>query len=72
MYIIYIFDPTLTKVVPREWFSGKIQRCHRWAPSSILGSRISPFVFPETASKQLTPFRCFLFLSNTLEYVASS
>ena len=19
------------------WFSGKIQRCHRWAPSSILG-----------------------------------
>ena len=30
----------------REWFSGKIQRCHRWAPSSILGSRISPFCFP--------------------------
>ena len=23
----------------REWFSGKIQRCHRWAPSSILGWR---------------------------------
>ena len=20
-----------------QWFSGKIQRCHRWAPSSILG-----------------------------------
>ena len=28
--------------IPRDgvshyWFSGKIQRCHRWAPSSILG-----------------------------------
>ena len=22
-----------------QWFSGKIQRCHRWAPSSILGWR---------------------------------
>ena len=25
-----------------QWFSGKIQRCHRWAPSSILGWRIFP------------------------------
>ena len=24
-----------------QWFSGKIQRCHRWAPSSILGWTIS-------------------------------
>ena len=24
-----------------QWFSGKIQRCHRWAPSSILGWRIT-------------------------------
>ena len=22
-----------------QWFSGKIRRCHRWAPSSILGWR---------------------------------
>ena len=22
----------------QEWFSGKIQRCHRWAPGSIPGS----------------------------------
>ena len=25
----------------RKWFSGKIQRCHRWAPGSIPGLRIS-------------------------------
>ena len=24
----------------QEWFSGKIQRCHRWAPGSIPGSCI--------------------------------
>ncbi|ODV65282.1 hypothetical protein HYPBUDRAFT_232335 [Hyphopichia burtonii NRRL Y-1933] len=24
----------------RKWFSGKIQRCHRWAPGSIPGLRI--------------------------------
>ena len=24
-----------------QWFSGKIQRCHRWAPSSILGWTIA-------------------------------
>jgi hypothetical protein len=23
----------------RHWFSGKIQRCHRWAPGSIPGWR---------------------------------
>ena len=23
-----------------QWFSGKIQRCHRWAPGSIPGWRI--------------------------------
>ena len=22
----------------QEWFSGEIQRCHRWAPGSIPGS----------------------------------
>ena len=29
------------QTVPRKWFSGKIQRCHRWAPGSIPGLRIS-------------------------------
>ena len=24
-----------------QWFSGKIQRCHRWAPGSIPGWRSS-------------------------------
>ena len=27
------------KVIKHQWFSGKIQRCQRWAPSSILGWR---------------------------------
>jgi hypothetical protein len=26
-------------VTKRQWFSGKIQRCHRWAPGSIPGWR---------------------------------
>ena len=25
----------------RQWFIGKIQRCHRWAPCSILGWRMN-------------------------------
>ena len=25
--------------IQRKWFSGKIQRCHRWAPGSIPGLR---------------------------------
>ena len=29
-----------TKQNKRKWFSGKIQRCHRWAPGSIPGLRI--------------------------------
>ena len=37
-----------------QWFSGKIQRCHRWAPGSIPGWRMtlwgrpydSTYVFP--------------------------
>ena len=28
----------------RKWFSGKIQRCHRWAPGSIPGLRILFFL----------------------------
>ena len=39
----------------REWFSGKIQRCHRWAPSSILGSRIE-FVDIHIQRIQIFPF----------------
>ena len=27
-------------VIECQWFSGKIQRCHRWAPGSIPGWRI--------------------------------
>ena len=27
----------------RQWFSGKIHRCHRWAPRSIRGWRSSFF-----------------------------
>ena len=38
----------------REWFSGKIQRCHRWAPSSILGSRILPFLVPPNLNRHNT------------------
>ncbi|CUM66513.1 uncharacterized protein PRCAT00004179001 [Priceomyces carsonii] len=29
----------------RKWFSGKIQRCHRWAPGSIPGLRIFFHIF---------------------------
>ena len=29
----------------RKWFSGKIQRCHRWAPGSIPGLRKIVFYF---------------------------
>jgi hypothetical protein len=30
----------------RQWFSGKIHRCHRWAPGSIPGWR--NFVYEDT------------------------
>ena len=29
----------------RQWFSGKIHRCHRWAPRSIRGWRKDSKVF---------------------------
>ena len=28
-------------LIQRQWFSGKIQRCHRWAPCSIHGWRMA-------------------------------
>ncbi|CUM63249.1 uncharacterized protein PRCAT00000820001 [Priceomyces carsonii] len=31
--------PRLGALSERKWFSGKIQRCHRWAPGSIPGLR---------------------------------
>ena len=35
---MYIFEK-----IKCQWFSGKIQRCHRWAPGSIPGWRIIHF-----------------------------
>ena len=32
-------------ITKRQWFSGKIHRCHRWAPRSIRGWRIVFAVF---------------------------
>ena len=43
MYM-YIFEK-----IKCQWFSGKIQRCHRWAPGSIPGWRIIYFAHPTFA-----------------------
>ena len=56
----------------RQWFSGKIQRCHRWAPSSILGWRI--FLFRISAH---TTFRhdcshCFLYKIKLVSHLTAS
>ena len=37
-----------------QWFSGKIQRCHRWAPGSIPGWRkYYCYVAPRTKQRTL-------------------
>ena len=35
-YFLFLYAK-FGKRCKHQWFSGKIQRCHRWAPSSILG-----------------------------------
>ena len=35
----HLTPSSLHKHNKRKWFSGKIQRCHRWAPGSIPGLR---------------------------------
>lgn len=37
---LHFYKTKTAQTGKRQWFSGKIQRCHRWAPSSILGWRI--------------------------------
>ena len=63
-----------------QWFSGKIQRCHRWAPSSILGSRISfvdfatPPALERFSSRKGTSRRgsvAVIFCCNTLSALSS-
>ena len=41
---VFLFVTNMHMKSSRQWFSGKIHRCHRWAPSSILGWRKN-FVF---------------------------
>ena len=36
---VFLFVTNMHMKSSRQWFSGKIHRCHRWAPSSILGWR---------------------------------
>ena len=36
--------------IKRRWFSGKIQRCHRWAPGSIPGRRKNCHLHADTSS----------------------
>ena len=38
-FTVKLFQTVLVRGSKCQWFSGKIQRCHRWAPSSILGWR---------------------------------
>jgi hypothetical protein len=38
MIVIFVEIPGITiGTLQHQWFSGKIRRCHRRAPSSILG-----------------------------------
>ena len=54
------------KTCPCQWFSGKIQRCHRWAPSSILGSRTFSFVSEAwSCLPSCTYFGSFTFSQNS-------
>ena len=56
---------TKTFINRRKWFSGKIQRCHRWAPGSIPGLRnlfgtgngfISPTLLEANSSTYYLPW----------------
>ena len=43
-FVWFMLKRFFRKIIKCQWFSGKIQRCHRWAPSSILGWRSSDTV----------------------------
>ena len=58
----YFINTLLTLLFKCQWFSGKIQRCHRWAPSSILGWRSCfAFLLPNSIiSLQIRLLPCLL------------
>ena len=39
-FVWFMLKRFFRKIIKCQWFSGKIQRCHRWAPGSIPGWRI--------------------------------
>lgn len=50
--------------IQRKWFSGKIQRCHRWAPGSIPGLRKFNFFSFSTLFSTLHSFPVFIVNDN--------
>jgi len=52
----------LQVITKRQWFSGKIHRCHRWAPRSIRGWRMQKRPFQDASFFLLflreSPFLC--------------
>jgi len=65
----------IKQITERQWFSGKIHRCHRWAPRSIRGCRKQTlsfafsFVTRYKSNRTTCSFYCFFpsppFFSNS-------